>query len=148
MSHSRHAVRFALAAAVLGFALLLAAGAASAARPAGHPHRDEGQRNPALQQSATLTLYFRWTLTGYLGPDVDILTALAENPSADGDLTEKVSALYAWDSENQKWTAFFTDGVGIPGVNDFTELTTGTAYWIATTSEGTVTWEIPEDAGS
>ena len=145
MSHSRHAVRFALAAGLLGFALLLAADAALAARPAGNPPADEG--DPALQQSETLTLYFRWTLTGYLGPDVDILTALAENPSADGDLTEKVSALYAWDSENQKWTAFFTYGVGIPGANDFTELTTGTAYWIATTSEGTVTWEIPEDSG-
>lgn len=88
----------------------------------------------------TLELGPRWSLVGYGGPDnVDIAAAL-EGTAAEG----RVTAIYFWINAEQRWDAWFDNGQGIPGANDFSTLDRNAAYFIAINGETPVSWPIEE----
>lgn len=122
-----------IGAALIGAALLVPVALTSA---------QNGEEEPT-PNTIEHKLGFRWTLLGWLGPDnTDILEALQNNVSDDGDLSDKVTAIWSWDSEAQAWLAWFPDGVGIPDANDFDALNFGQGLWIAIDDENGLTWTI------
>lgn len=105
----------------------------------------------------TYTLYPRWTLFPWNGPTMNALDAIEGHESPDdtrtNDISDRVSAIFYWNAagtgcpsgQSQCWFAFFPDGVGIPGANDFSNLVTGQIYWISIDGSGSQTWTIHED---
>lgn len=100
--------------------------------------------SPSPAATKSYTLEFRWSLLGWLGVNNTLVVdALTNNLSDDGDLSDNVTALYSWDSANQKWLGYFPGADDIPGANDFTAFTTGQAFWIAISQDQDLTWTIP-----
>jgi hypothetical protein len=98
--------------------------------------------NPNGETSITYRLNFRWTLITYLGPNgLDVPTALRGAPGTT-EVTGLIAVLYTWENENQKWLAYFVQGAGVPGANDFATLTNGTVYWVAIFGPADVVWTI------
>ena len=92
----------------------------------------------------TYSLTFRWTLLTWFGRDgIAVGDALRGSPpTAASDVTTRVSAIFRWDAENLVYKGYFTLAEGIPGANDFSTLTRGAVYWIATVSPGEVAWTV------
>jgi hypothetical protein len=106
-------------------------------------HDDEGDigfdKIVDLTNTQTYTLNFRWSLITWPGKDG---IAVGDALKANTDITSSVTAVYGWDAAAQKWLAYFPSGVAIPGANDLTKLTLGSAYWVAITGPASVTWTI------
>jgi hypothetical protein len=110
-------------------------------------HDDEGDigfdRIIDLQGTATYTLNFRWSLITWNGADnipvADAIGGTGANDSGN-DISANVTAIYGWDQASQDWLGYFPSGVSVPGANDLTNLRQGSAYWIAITAPGPVTW--------
>src|SRR4029079_11523832 len=95
--------------------------------------------------TTTYTLYFRWTLLVWSGPNgADIATMLKGLESPDNPATNDVSgivtAIFRYNNTLQKFEGFFPGSAGVPGANDFTTFTKGQAYWIAINTAGSTTW--------
>ena len=112
-------------------------------------HDDEGNvgfdRVVDLQNTATYTLNFRWSLVTWNGADnipvTDALHGTGAN-DAGNDIFSQVTAVYGWDASAQAWLGFFPAGVNVPGANDLVNLKKGAAYWIAITGPSSVSWTI------
>jgi len=112
-------------------------------------HDDEGDvgfdRVVDLQNTATYTLNFRWSLITWNGADnipvTDALHGTGAN-DAGNDIFAQVTAVYGWDAAAQAWLGFFPAGVNVPGANDLVNLKKGAAYWIAITGPSSVSWTI------
>lgn len=95
----------------------------------------------------TFTLNFRWSLIVWQGQDgISIAVALKgqETPdnSATNDVSSQVTAIFRWNASAQKWEGYFPGSESVPGANDFTTFSKGTAYWIATVGPGSVSWTV------
>jgi len=114
-------------------------------------HDDEGNigfdKVIDFQSTMSYTLNFRWSLITWNGADnIPVADALkggasTKNP-AGNDISASVTAVYGWDQAAQQWLAFFPTGVNVPGANNLTALKDGSAYWIAITGPGSVTWTV------
>jgi uncharacterized repeat protein (TIGR01451 family) len=117
-------------------------------------HDDEGDiafdRIVDLQNTATYTLNFRWSLVTWSGADnipvMDALKGTGAN-EAGNDISGDVTAVYGWEAASQEWLGFFPDGVNVPGANDLVTLKDGSAYWIAIKGPGSTTWTIATNVG-
>jgi hypothetical protein len=115
-------------------------------------HDDEGDiafdRIIDLQDTASYTLNFRWSLVTWAGADnipvEDALKGTGAN-DAGNDIFAQVTAVYGWNQVGQSWLGYFPSGVSVPGANDLTNLQQGDAYWIAIKAPGPVTWTIATD---
>ncbi|MBA4181586.1 MAG: hypothetical protein C0506_13430 [Anaerolinea sp.] len=101
-----------------------------------------------LTNTQSYTLNFRWSLVTWAGAnDIAVADALkgtgtsGKNPGGN-DISASVTAVYGWDQAAQQWLGYFPTGVNVPGANDLTALKAGSAYWIAITGPGSVTWTI------
>lgn len=91
-------------------------------------------------QTITYVLSFRWTLLVWNGKDniaaKDALQGIEspDNP-ATNNVYQVVTAIFSWNAPTQVWLAYFPSAErdNLPGVNDFTTLKKGTAYWFAVT---------------
>lgn len=100
-------------------------------------------------QTITYVLTFRWTLLVWNGTDnIAAKDALQGIESPDNPATNNVyfvvTAIFAWNAPAQAWAGYFPQAErdGLPGVNDFTTLRNGTAYWFAVTV--TTNWTVIE----
>ncbi|MFN0096651.1 MAG: IPT/TIG domain-containing protein [Dehalococcoidia bacterium] len=97
--------------------------------------------------TATYSLSFRWSLIVWAGRDgMPVADALAGryapvNPAAN-DVTQHVLVLFRWDGGQQRWLGYFVGSANVPGVNDFTTLTRGAAYWVAVRGPAGVNWTV------
>ena len=101
-----------------------------------------------LTNTTSYTLNFRWSLVTWAGANnIAVADALkgtgtsGKNPGGN-DISASVTAIYGWDQAAQQWLGYFPSGVNVPGANDLTALKDGSAYWIAITGPGSVTWTI------
>ncbi|MCA9829938.1 MAG: IPT/TIG domain-containing protein [Dehalococcoidia bacterium] len=97
--------------------------------------------------TVSYTLTFRWTLLTWVGIDgisVDAAVKGLESPdvAATNDVSGRVTAIFLWDSVNQKWQAWFPNASNIPGANDFSTFRQGRAYFIAINGSGSTTWVV------
>ena len=53
-----------------------------------------------------------------------------------------MTAIFLWDSVNQRWQAWFPNASNIPGANDFSTFRQGRAYFIAINGSGSTTWVV------
>ncbi len=90
----------------------------------------------------TLSLNFRWSLITWSGTDGITPGAALKGPTGDNDITSNTSAIYGWDASTQRWLGYFPSGADVPGANDLSSLKAGTAYWIAVTGPGGVSWTL------
>jgi hypothetical protein len=116
-------------------------------------HDDLGEGNIGfdkvidLTSTMSYTLNFRWSLITWQGADnIPVGDALkggagTKNP-AGNDISASVTAVYGWDAAAQQWLAYFPSGVNVPGANNLTALDLGSAYWVAITGPGSVTWTV------
>lgn len=93
----------------------------------------------------TYTLYFRFTLIVWTGPNgISALTALRGLETPDNPNTNNISllvgAIWRFDPQTQAFKGYFPGSDGVPRANDFTTLTAGQAYFFALINPGTVTW--------
>ncbi|MGE0571685.1 MAG: beta strand repeat-containing protein [Dehalococcoidia bacterium] len=93
------------------------------------------------------TLTFRWTLLTWMGIDglaVDAAVKGLESPdvAATNDVSGRVTAIFFWDSTNQRWLAWFPNASNVPGANDFTTLRKGQVYFFAINGAGSTTWVV------
>jgi hypothetical protein len=63
----------------------------------------------------------------------------------DPDITAMVTAIYGWEGNSQTWLGFFPAGVNVPGANDLSSLSLGSAYWVAITGPDSITWTVITD---
>jgi hypothetical protein len=120
-------------------------------------HDDEGNigfdKVIDLTGTTSYTLNFRWSLITWAGADgISVADALkggatTKNPGGN-DISAQVTAIYGWDQVAQAWLGFFPTGVNVPGANNLTALKTGSAYWIAITGPGPVTWTVTTNVGA
>jgi hypothetical protein len=101
--------------------------------------------NTSSGQLITYTLYFRFTLIVWTGPNgISALAALRgqENPDnpATNNVSQLVGAIWRFDGATQSFKGYFPGSDGVPGANDFTTLTNGVGYFVALLNPGTVTW--------
>lgn len=101
--------------------------------------------NTSASPTITYTLYFRFTLIVWTGPNnISALAALKgqENPDnpATNNVSSLVGAIWRFDAATQTFKGYFPGSDGVPGANDFTTLTNGVGYFIALLNPGTVTW--------
>lgn len=95
------------------------------------------QLPPPTGAPVTYTLNFQWTLIIWRGADGVSVGDALKGPT--GDITSKVSAIYAWDPVHAAWLGYFTGYGGLPGVTSLTTLSRGGVYWIALAQPGSVT---------
>ncbi len=101
--------------------------------------------NTSASPTITYTLYFRFTLIVWTGPNnISALAALKgqENPDnpATNNVSSLVGAIWRFDATTQTFKGYFPGSDGVPGANDFTTLINGVGYFIALLNPGTVTW--------
>ncbi len=101
--------------------------------------------NTSASPTITYTLYFRFTLIVWTGPNgISALAALRGQESPDNPATNNVStlvgAIWRFDATTQTFKGYFPGSDGVPGANDFTTLSTGVGYFVALLNPGTVTW--------
>lgn len=101
--------------------------------------------NTSASPTITYTLYFRFTLIVWTGPNgISAIVALRGQESPDNPATNNVStlvgAIWRFDATTQTFKGYFPGSDGVPGANDFTTLTTGVGYFVALLNPGTVTW--------
>lgn len=101
--------------------------------------------NTSAGSTVTYTLYFRFTLIVWTGPNgMSALAALRGQETPDNPATNNVSllvgAVWRFDASTQTFKGYFPGSDGVPGANDFTTLQNGTGYFIALLNAGTVTW--------
>jgi hypothetical protein len=94
----------------------------------------------------TYDLTFRWSLLAWGGIDgMDAADALAGMETPDNPETNSVAnivtAVFQWNGDDQDWEGYFPGSENIPGANDFTTLTNGRPYWLASTTDATWTIE-------
>ena len=120
-------------------AVLIERGTASA-------EADNGETVSAAQ-SNELTIYPRWDQFGWRAPTMDIMDALEGNQSADGDLSDVVTAVFRWDGSEQRWESFFPDAADVPGAVNFTEFEqfSQSPYVVAITGSDPITFIPPEN---
>ncbi|MGE0600392.1 MAG: hypothetical protein AB7J35_14670 [Dehalococcoidia bacterium] len=94
--------------------------------------------------TTSLNLNFRWSLITWTGTDAVAPGQALQGASTADDITANVSVIYGWDAATQGWQAYFPSGAGVPGANNLATLETGSAYWIAITGPGNITWTVPE----
>lgn len=104
--------------------------------------------NTSSTATVTYTLYFRFTLIVWTGPNnMNALAALRGQETPDNPLTNNVSALvgaiWRFDASTQTYKGYFPGSDNIPGANDFTTLQNGVGYFIALLNPGTVQWTAP-----
>src|SRR5262249_10564320 len=87
-----------------------------------------GQGQPTLPVTTqTYNLTFRWNLVVWAGADgTTVRTALSG-----GNVFQRVTAIFRWDSNHQVWQAYFPGSDGVPGANDFSSFTHNMPYWVA-----------------
>lgn len=101
--------------------------------------------NTSASPTVTYTLFFRFTLIVWTGPNgASALAALKGQESPDNPATNNVSslvgAIWRFDAATQTFKGYFPGSDGVPGANDFTTLTNGVGYFVALLNPGTVTW--------
>lgn len=104
--------------------------------------------NTSAATTVTYTLFFRFTLIVWTGPNgMSALAALRGQETPDNPATNNVStlvgAIWFFQASTQTFKGYFPGSDGVPGANDFTTLTTGAAYFISLLNPGTVTWTAP-----
>lgn len=100
-------------------------------------------------RTTQITLTPRWSLVSWTGPDaIAASDALAGTGAASGgsDVSNAVSAIYAWDGAAGKWLAYFPGAGNVPGANTLSRLERGQAYWFAVSSASAVQWTVPNPA--
>lgn len=97
------------------------------------------------RDTAAVKLSFRWTLMAWTGATTSTGDALSGSGAASGgtNVSNDVTAVYAWNAASQSWLAYFPGGANIPGANNLTSLETGQSYWFAIEGPGGVTWNMP-----
>ena len=111
-------------------------------------HDDEGDigfdRIIDFSSSASYQLTFRWSLITWAGKNGISPSDALKGTVGTGanNIFDKVTAVYGWNQASQTWLGFFPAGVSVPGANDLTALTNGSAYWIAIKGPDGVTWTI------
>jgi hypothetical protein len=97
------------------------------------------------RDTAAVKLSFRWTLLAWTGATTSTADALSGSGAASGgtNVSNDVTAVYAWNAASQSWLAYFPGGANIPGANNLTSLETGQSYWFAIEGPGGVTWNMP-----
>lgn len=109
--------------------------------------------NSVVAQEAdgnTQQLYYTWSLITWHGPDnVPVEDAVHGTGAVLGgdDVSDIVTAIFAWDGAEQRWVGYFPAGSGIPGANDLETLEAGRPYLVAINATGGAEWHVPEDAG-
>ncbi len=63
---------------------------------------------------------------------------------ATNNIFSSVTAMFRWNGGQQKWEAYFPGSEGVPGANDFSTLSKGQAYWIATSTSGSIVWTVAQ----
>ena len=93
----------------------------------------------------TVNLSFRWSLVAWTGPNASVADALGGTGAATGgtNVSNDVTAIYAWDAPTQSWRAYFPAGANIPGANNLAQLQSGQSYWVAIKGPGGVSWTMP-----
>lgn len=124
------------------------------AEPTGTPtNTPEATVSPTSTPSATATpdgethaytLHFRWSLLGWVSPDMPIEAAVrGEGLNAGGtSVFEQVTAIFAWDNATQSWLAYFPGFEDVPQANDLEMFEQARAYWVAIEGPDTITWEV------
>ena len=110
-----------------------------------------GAQTKFTYQGATTryTLTFRWSLVAWSGIDgISAANALKGTETPDNPATNNifssVTAMFRWNGGQQKWEAYFPGSEGVPGANDFSTLSKGQAYWIATSTSGSIVWTVAQ----
>lgn len=98
----------------------------------------------ARTTTVEVDLTFRWSLVTWPGEDGISPAEALTGAGGSADITAQVTAIYGWDAATQSWSAYFPSAGGVPGANNLTALRTGTAYWVAISGPGLVTWAIPQ----
>lgn len=127
-----------------GMASLAFAAAVLFERGTASAEADNGETVSAAQSHGT-TLYPRWDNLGWGSPTMDIMDALEGNQSADGDLSNVVTAVFRWDGSQQRWESFFPDAADVPGAVSFTEFEQFETYVIAISGSDPITFIPPEN---
>lgn len=101
--------------------------------------------NTSASPTVTYTLFFRFTLIVWTGPNgISALAALRGQENPDNPATNNVStlvgAIWRFDASTQTFKGYFPGSDGVPGANDFTTLSNGVGYFVALLNPGTVTW--------
>ena len=99
--------------------------------------------------TTSYTLTFRWSLVAWSGIDgISAANALKGTETPDNPATNNifssVTAMFRWNGGQQKWEAYFPGSEGVPGANDFSTLSKGQAYWIATSTSGSIVWTVAQ----
>ena len=97
------------------------------------------------RNTAAVKLSYRWSLLAWTGATASASDALTGSGAAAGgtNVSNDVTAVYAWNAATQSWRAYFPGGATIPGANDLTTLENGQSYWFAINGPGGVTWTMP-----
>ena len=97
------------------------------------------------RDTTAVSLSYRWTLMAWTGATTPANDALSGSGAAAGgsNVSNDVTAVYAWDAASQSWSAYFPGGANIPGANDLTSLESGQSYWFAIEGPGGVAWSMP-----
>ena len=101
--------------------------------------------NTSASPTITYTLFYQWTLIAWTGPsNTSVTNALKGLESPDNPLTNNiyslVGAIWLFDPIAQTYKGHFPGSENVPGANDFSVFTNGTAYFFALLNPGTVTW--------
>ena len=108
-----------------------------------------GASTPYQGATTSYTLTFRWSLVAWSGIDgISAANALKGTETPDNPATNNifssVTAMFRWNGGQQKWEAYFPGSEGVPGANDFSTLSKGQAYWIATSTSGSIVWTVAQ----
>lgn len=97
------------------------------------------------RDTAGVNLNYRWSLLAWTGAAASASDALSGSGAAAGgtNVSNDVTAVYAWDAATQSWRAHFPGGANISGANDLASFETGQSYWFAINGPGGVTWTMP-----
>lgn len=98
----------------------------------------------ARTTTVDVDLTFRWSLVTWPGEDGISPADALKGAGGSADITSRVTAIYGWDAATQTWSAYFPSAAGVPGANNLAALRTGTAYWVAISGPGPVTWTVPQ----
>lgn len=104
-----------------------------------------GDGSPLVfERSMEYRLGYRWTLITWGGLDGTSISDALAGPDGNS-LAGSILSIYTWDADEGRWLGYSPAAAGIPGVNDLTALSLGTAYWVETADPNGVSWTVVTD---